>query len=61
MPLNLSATSLVTNAYLYTGEEKYRTWVLEYLNAWKERTARNGGIVPDNIGLTGEITMRRIR
>ncbi len=31
VPLNLNATSLVANAYLYTGEERYRTWVLEYL------------------------------
>lgn len=50
VPLNLNATSLVTNAYLYTGEEKYRTWVLDYLDAWEERTRRNGGIMPDNVG-----------
>jgi hypothetical protein len=55
VPLNLGASSLMTHAFAYTGEEKYRRWVLEYLAAWEERTARNGGIIPDNIGLSGEI------
>jgi hypothetical protein len=55
VPLNLGASSLMTHAYAYSGEEKYRAWVLDYLAAWEERTARNGGIIPDNIGLSGEI------
>ncbi|PIX42614.1 MAG: hypothetical protein COZ56_08965 [Armatimonadetes bacterium CG_4_8_14_3_um_filter_58_9] len=55
VPLNLTSTSLITNAYLYTGEEKYRQWVLEYVDAWKKRTAQNNGITPDNVGLSGEI------
>ncbi|MBP1988880.1 hypothetical protein [Paenibacillus eucommiae] len=55
VPLNLTSTSLITNAYMYTGDQKYLNWVLEYLNAWKERTEQNGGITPDNIGLSGEI------
>lgn len=55
VPLNLGASSLMTHAFAYTGEEKYRAWVLDYLAAWEERTARNGGITPDNIGLSGEI------
>ncbi|MFA6135445.1 MAG: hypothetical protein WC869_15645 [Phycisphaerae bacterium] len=55
VPLNLASTSLVTNAYLYTGEEKYRAWVLEYYDAWRRRTADNGGIIPDNVGLSGRI------
>ncbi|MBN1640863.1 MAG: hypothetical protein JXA09_06485 [Anaerolineae bacterium] len=58
VPLNLNATSLMTEAFLYTGEEKYRQWVLEYLAAWQERTARNGGIMPDNVGPSGEIGER---
>lgn len=58
VPLNLNATSLVTSAYLYTGEERYRRWVLDYLSAWRERTERNGGIMPDNIGPSGEIGER---
>ncbi|CAK4828127.1 unnamed protein product [Aphanomyces euteiches] len=55
VPLNLTSTSLITHAYLYTGEQKYRDWVLEYLGAWRERTSRNNGITPDNVGLTDEI------
>ena len=55
VPLNLCATSLVTHAYLYTGEAKYRDWVLDYLQAWMERRDANGGIVPDNVGPTGGI------
>jgi hypothetical protein len=55
VPLNLTATSLVTNAYCYTGEERYRQWVLDYLEAWAERIAANGGLCPDNIGPSGQI------
>jgi hypothetical protein len=55
VPLNLASTSLVTNAFLYTSEDKYRQWVLEYYDAWKRRTELNGGIMPDNVGLSGEI------
>ncbi len=55
VPLNLNATSLMTSAFLYTGEEKYRRWVLDYLDAWSERTKKNGGICPDNIGPSGKI------
>jgi hypothetical protein len=55
VPLNLASTSLVTNAYLYTGDEKYRQWVLEYYDAWKRRTEQNNGIMPDNVGLSGGI------
>lgn len=50
VPLNLTATSLVAHAYLYTGEERYQRWIADYLDAWRERTARNGGITPDNVG-----------
>jgi len=55
VPLNLTSTSLITNAYLYTGEERYRRWVLDYLGAWAERIAANGGICPDNVGPNGII------
>lgn len=55
VPLNLIATSLVTHAYLYFGAEKYKSWVLEYLDAWKQRTEANNGITPDNVGLSGKI------
>ena len=55
VPLNLMATSLVAHAFLHTGEEKYRRWVLDYTRAWEERALANGGIVPDNIGPSGII------
>ncbi len=53
-PQSLAATALITNAYMYTGEEKYRRWVLDYAAAWIERIRANGGIVPDNVGPTGK-------
>ena len=54
-PNNLAATALVTNAYLYTGDEKYKRWVLDYTEAWMERTEQNGGICPDNVDAEGVI------
>ena len=53
-PLNLAATGLATNAYMLTGEKKYKDWVLEYVGAWKQRTDANGGNIPTNIGLNGQ-------
>lgn len=55
VPLNLTATSLVTHAYIYSGDERLRRWVLDYLEAWAERIAANAGICPDNIGPSGQI------
>lgn len=54
-PLNLLATTLATNAYMLTHDEKYKRWVLEYVDAWRERMIANGGIIPSNIGLDGKI------
>jgi hypothetical protein len=54
-PLNLQATTLAFNAYALTGEEKYRQWLLEYVEAWVERTKANDGLIPTNIGLDGAI------
>ena len=59
VPQNMAATALVTNAYLYTGDEKYRQWVLDYVEAWIERMRKNRGIMPDNVGPTGEIGENR--
>ncbi|WP_162343731.1 hypothetical protein [Cyclobacterium salsum] len=55
VPLNLAATSLMLNAFMYTGDEKYKKWVLEYVQAWMDRVEKNGGIIPDNVGLSGQI------
>lgn len=54
-PLNLGATSLALNAYMLTGEAKYKDWLLEYVDAWVERTEANGGVIPSNVGLDGTI------
>lgn len=47
--LNLVATTLPTTAFLATGEAKYRRWVLDYVDAWLGRMARNGGILPSHV------------
>jgi hypothetical protein len=52
-PANLAATSLALNAHLLTGDPKYKKWILEYVDAWSQRAADNGGIIPSNIGLDG--------
>ena len=49
----------MTHAYLYTGDEKYKRWVLDYTEAWMERAAKNGGVMPDNVGPTGIVGERR--
>ena len=54
-PLNLGATNLAMTAYVLTGEQKYRKWLLEYVDAWRDRTAQSGGNIPSNIGLDGTI------
>jgi len=54
-PLNLLSTTLALNAYLLTGEEKYRDWLIGYVDAWVERMRDNGGVIPSNIGLDGTI------
>lgn len=54
-PQNLCATTLALNAYMLTGEAKYKNWLLEYVDAWLERIEANGGIIPSNIGLDGTI------
>lgn len=53
VPQNLSATTLITLAHLLTGEERYRTWVLDYVAAWLERAVAHDDIPPDNIGPNG--------
>jgi len=55
VPLNLTATSLILNAYMYTGEPKYKQWIEDYVGAWMEKTRNNDGILPDNVGPNGKI------
>ena len=54
-PLNLLATTLALNAYMVTGEQKYRHWLLEYVDGWRQRMIDNHSIIPSNIGLDGSI------
>lgn len=54
-PSNLLTTSLALNAYMLTHDEKYKKWLLEYVDAWRERTIANKNIIPTNIGLDGTI------
>jgi len=35
--LNVAATTLPTNAFLLTGDPKYRRWLVEYMDAWLNR------------------------
>jgi hypothetical protein len=53
--LNLVATTLPLNAYLATGEARYRKWIVDYMDAWLDRMRRNNGIIPSFVDLDGRI------
>ena len=53
--VNLAAAGLVLNAWILSGEERYREWITAYVGAWRERAAANGGIIPDNVGVDGQV------
>ena len=53
--LNLVATTLPTNAYLATGDAKYRRWIAEYMDAWLQRMKQNGNIIPSFVDVDGKI------
>ena len=55
VPINLTAVPLIANAFLYTGDGKYRDWIVDYVAKWVDLTAENDGITPDNVGLSGKI------
>lgn len=52
---NLLVTSLFANAYMMTRDAKYRTWMTTYVDGWIERAQANGGLLPDNVGLNGQV------
>ena len=54
-PSNMMTTCLAANAFMLEHEAKYKTWLLEYVDAWLERMKDNAGIIPTNIGLDGKI------
>ncbi|NIY69405.1 hypothetical protein [Streptomyces malaysiensis] len=53
--VNLAVASLVLNAWILSGEERYRDWITEYVGAWRARTESNGGLIPDNVGPDGVV------
>jgi hypothetical protein len=53
--VNLAATTLATNAWLYGHDDRFRDWSLEYVEAWEQRAKENDGIIPDNVGPSGVI------
>lgn len=54
-PLNLNTTGLAANAYMFDHEDKYKKWLLDYVDAWVDRAQKNNDIIPSNIGLDGTI------
>jgi hypothetical protein len=55
VPLNLTSTSLMANAYMYGHDEKYKDWITRYVDGWLQRVRDNNGILPDNVGLSGKV------
>ena len=53
--VNLASAGLVLNAWILTGKQRYRDWIVEYVGAWRERAAANGGVIPDNVGPDGVV------
>ena len=53
--LNLVATTLPLDAYLVTGDAKYKKWIVDYMDAWLDRMKRNNGIIPSFVDLDGKI------
>jgi len=52
---NLHVCSLITNAWLLTGDTKYVDWLTEYVDGWIDRAEANDGLLPDNVGLNGKV------
>ncbi len=53
--LNLVATTLPLDAYMLAHEEKYKKWILEYMDAWLDRMQQNKGIIPSYVDLNGVV------
>lgn len=53
--VNLNVVSLVTLAWLLTGEPRWRDWIETYVTGWVERARDNGGLLPDNVGTDGTV------
>ncbi|MCK9794629.1 hypothetical protein M1843_12815 [Isoptericola sp. 4D.3] len=53
--VNLAATSLVTNRWLYDNDAASAAWVARYVDGWRERAAAAGGLMPDNVAPDGTV------
>lgn len=53
--VNLAASSLVANHWLYDGDTESSQWLARYVRGWAERAEANNGILPDNVGPTGRV------
>lgn len=53
--VNLGATSLVANHWLYDGDARAADWILRYVDGWLDRARANGGLLPDNVGPDGVV------
>src|SRR6185503_10296473 len=43
------------NAYMLAHEEKYKKWILEYMDAWVDRMKQNHWIIPSYVDLNGKV------
>lgn len=53
--VNLAAAGLALNAWILSGEQRYADWITQYVGAWCERAAANGGVLPDNVAPDGTV------
>jgi hypothetical protein len=53
--LNLAATVLPMDAYLVTRDDKYKRWIVGYMDAWLGRMKQNNGIIPSFVDLDGKV------
>lgn len=52
---NLGVSPLIANAWLLTGDPKYKAWLLRYVEGWIARAQANDGLLPDTVGLSGQV------
>ncbi|WP_348786512.1 hypothetical protein [Leifsonia sp. NPDC080035] len=53
--VNLAATSLVANRWLYDGDPASADWIERYVGGWAQRARANGGLVPDSVAPDGTV------
>jgi hypothetical protein len=53
--VNLAATSLVANDWLYDHRDSSASWIKRYIQGWVDRANANDGIIPDNVAPDGNV------